>query len=180
MCGARLVCRLALAVLAGGLGSLPASAATYERPCLDCDFPFAWDDGAAEPPVVGPFPQGFALTVPVSPGSPREAAAGARMLDRYADVAVALGRCWSSSLAANEAQWIDLTLRVSFRRDGAVNGRPAVVHVTSPSDPEARERGRQSLLTALGRCTPLPFSASLGRAIAGQIFAIRFVQQRNS
>ena len=154
-------------------------------PCPDCDepdqtdIPFQWDDGAQLPPEIAPYPQGFALTVPVTPGLALPAD-GSRSLDRYAEVAAALGRCWSPLLDAADAKWRDVTLRVSFRRDGSLNGVPRIVHVSAPADPDATERGRRSLLAALGRCTPLTFTPSLGRAIAGQIFAIRFVQQRNS
>lgn len=154
-------------------------------PCPDCDWPdataipFQWDDGAEGSPEIAPYPQGFALTVPVTPGATPPAGAGTA-LDRYADVAPALGRCWSPLLDAADARWRDVTLRVSFRRDGSVNGVPRIVHVSGPADPEATARGRRSLLAALDRCTPLAFTPALGRAIAGQIFAIRFVQQRTS
>ncbi len=163
--------------------ALPALA--QYGPCWDCDepdataIPFQWEDGAQAPPEIAPYPQGFALTVPVTPGATPPGNPG-RSLDRYAEVATALGRCWSPLLDAADARWRDVTLRVSFRRDGSVNGVPRIVHVSAPADPEAMERGRRSLLAALGRCTPLAFSPSLGRAIAGQIFAIRFVQQRTS
>lgn len=166
--------------MAGAVAGLACSGTTArERPCRDCDIPFQWEDGASEPPVLGPFPQGFAVTVPVSSGQ-LSMATGPALLDRYPDVAAEIGRCWSTGLDEADAHWHDLTLRVSFRRDGAVNGLPRIVHVTAPADPTARERGRMSLMAGLRRCTPLPFSASLGRAIAGQIFAIRFVQQRKS
>lgn len=154
-------------------------------PCWDCDgpdtmgIPFQWEDGAQAPPEIAPYPQGFALTVPVTPGLSPPGDAG-RSLDRYVEVAAAIGRCWSPLLEAADARWRDVTLRVSFRRDGSVNGVPRIVHVSAPADPEATDRGRRSLLAALGQCTPLAFSPSLGRAIAGQIFAIRFVQQRTS
>lgn len=163
--------------------ALPALA--QAGPCWDCDepdgtdIPFQWDDGAQAPPEIAPYPQGFALTVSVTPGvtPPQDTS---RSIDRYAEVATALGRCWSPLLDAADARWRDVTLRVSFRRDGTLNGVPRIVHVSAPADPEATERGRRSLLAALDRCTPLAFTPALGRAVAGQIFAIRFVQQRNS
>lgn len=139
------------------------------------DLPFQWDLGRA--PSVGnvPYPEGFALTVPVGPD---EQPAKTAPLDRYVDVAHALGRCWSSALAGG--RWTDATLRVSFKRDGAVNGVPRVVHVSDAADRQTESGVRTSLLQALTHCAPLPFSPSLGKAVAGQIFAIRFVQTRNS
>lgn len=155
-----------------------SAAGAAGRPCWDCDIPFQWDNGASLPPEIGPFPQGFALTVPVAPG--QVAQAPLATLERYADVAVALGRCWATALHPEDARWRDVTLRVSFKRDGTVNGMARVSHVSGADNDEAGRRGTTSLLAALPRCTPLPFSPSLGRAIAGQVFAIRFVQQRNS
>lgn len=140
------------------------------------DIPFQWDFGRA--PSFGdiPYPEGFALTVPVGPDEQLAARSGS--LDRYVDVANALGRCWSSALAGGH--WTDATLRVSFKRDGAVNGVPRVVHVSNAADAQTESGVRNSLLQALTHCAPLPFSPSLGKAVAGQIFAIRFVQTRNS
>lgn len=171
----------AFAILCGS--ALPALAQSGF--CPDCDepdatdIPFQWYDGAQAPPEIAPYPQGFALTVAVTPGLTTPGTVPGS-LDRYAEVALALGRCWSPLLESADAQWHDVTLRVSFRRDGSLNGVPRIVHVSAPADPKAMERGRHSLLAALDRCTPLAFTPSLGRAIAGQIFAIRFVQQRNS
>lgn len=163
--------------------TLPALA--WSGPCWECDepdptgLPFGWDEGAQAPPEIAPFPQGFVLTVLVTP-SAIPTRDGGHALDRYAEVAPALGRCWSPLLEVADAKWRDVTLRVSFRRDGSVNGKPRIVHVSAPADPDAVDRGRRSLLAALDHCTPLPFTPALGRAIAGQIFAIRFVQQRTS
>lgn len=152
----------------------PANA--YDVRCPDCDdIPFSWDT-AAPPPVAAPYPQGFALTVPVTPGV---AAAPPARIERYADIATALGRCWSPLLSSADARWRDVTLRVSFKRDGSVNGLPRIVHVSDAANAEAGAQARTSLLGALGHCTPLALTSSLGQAIAGQIFAIRFVQQRN-
>ena len=173
-------------LVACALPCAPAPPALAQSgPCWDCDglddggLPFGWDEGAQDPPEIAPYPQGFVLTVPVTPGALAPGPAD-YAIDRYAQVAPALGRCWSPLLDAADAKWRDVTLRVSFRRDGTVNGVPRIVHVSSPADPDAMERGRRSLLAALDHCTPLPFTPALGRAVAGQIFAIRFVQQRNS
>ncbi len=190
---ARQLHRCLVAAAAAPLALLCATEAPAHprhSPCWDCDdipfqdyipFQWDWDGGAPEsapPSSEVPYPQGFVLTVPVTPGSasaqPRDT------LNRYVEVGAALGRCWSGLLEPADAHWQDLTLRVSFKRDGTVNGIPRIVHVSDPADPQADARGRASLLSALGHCTPLPLSPSLGRAIAGQIFAIRFVQQRNS
>ena len=163
------------AVLALAAAAVPArtGASAQEWNCPYCDdVPWGWDDNELPPADNPPLPQGFALTVPIPVRGP-----AAATLDRYGQVGEALGRCWDPAAAVGPRRWGATTLRVSFKRDGTVNGVPRVVYVADSADPEARSGVRSSLLAALDQCTPLHVSPSLGQAIAGQIFAIRFIQQ---
>ena len=167
------------AALVAALAVAPASA--FHRYCraYDCRIPFEWED---QPPPLSdnpPLPQGFVLTVPVG-REPADGPLRGDVLNRYADVAWALGRCWNPGPSIGGSRWGEITLRVSFRRDGRVNGIPRVPYMSGVADQSAGAELRSSLLSALAQCTPLHLSASLGNAIAGQIFAIRFVQQGNS
>jgi hypothetical protein len=45
----------------------------------------------------------------------------------------------------------------------------------APAEPGLRQLVAASILAAVKACTPLNFTPSLGAAIAGQIFAIRFL-----
>ena len=84
-----------------------------------------------------------------------------------------LAACWSPPpVAANEIAQV--TVRLSFTRDGAVIGAPATPFLRASTD-DKRRALRASLLAAIRACTPLRFTASLGRAIAGRIFAIRYI-----
>ncbi len=131
-----------------------------------------------EPPVSGsppieeevPLPHGFALTVPVGSGS---GTAAPSLIGRYAEAGKALGACWHPP--AGRA-WSSVTLRVSFKRDGTIYGMPRIPF-TDARSPDDKSQVAQSLMAALKQCTPLPLSASLGSAIAGEIFAIRFINQ---
>ena len=51
---------------------------------------------------------------------------------------------------------------------------PKITYVAAP-DAKAKADLRASLLGALGRCGALRFTPSLGKAIAGRPFAIRFI-----
>lgn len=115
-------------------------------------------------------PHGFALTVPMGAGLKPDAPA---TVTRFVDVGHALGACW---VPPADETWSAVTLRVSFKRDGSVNGLPRVPFVDA-ADTEQKSELAQSVLAALKTCTPLPFSPSLGSAVAGEIFAIRFVNQ---
>ncbi len=123
-----------------------------------------------EPIEPGPLPHGFILTEAVGSGErPRVPSP----LTRFRDVGSALAACWTfpTSLA-----WGSITLRVAFTRDGAVYGLPRIPYVDAQSG-DARAALTRSLSGALKSCTPLPLSHRLGAAVAGEIFAIRFVNQ---
>ena len=125
------------------------------------------DDQITAPPSL---PHSFALTVPIR-GSDRPSLPPT--LGRYAEVGRALSVCW---VPPADTAWSAVTVRLAFRRDGTIYGMPRIAFVDAGTA-EAKSALAQSLLAALKICKPLPFSASLGGAIAGEIFAIRFVHQ---
>lgn len=127
--------------------------------------PLIEDQPFSEPPLPG----GFILTVAVGAG---QTFAVPATLNRYIDVGQALGRCFPPPEGPT---WGSITLRVSFRRDGSVFGLPRIPY--SDAGGEQKSDLAHSLLAGLKRCTPLHLSPSLGAAIAGEIFAIRFIHQ---
>ena len=66
-------------------------------------------------------------------------------------------------------------MRMSFRVDGSLIGPPMFSYVNAPPGSAMREDVTASILQAISNCTPLPFTAALGSAIAGRLFTIRFV-----
>ncbi len=128
--------------------------------------PLIEDQPFSQPPLPG----GFILTVPVGAG---QTFAVPATLNRYFDVGQALGRC---SPAPEGPTWGSITLRVSFKRDGSVFGLPRIPY-SDAGTAEQKSDLAHSLLAGLKRCTPLPLSRSLGAAVAGEIFAIRFIHQ---
>jgi len=83
-------------------------------------------------------------------------------------------RCWTPP-QTDTPQAIEVTVRLSFSRAGAVIGVPRATFVKAPAEPGLRQLVVASILAAVKACTPLNFTPSLGAAIAGQIFAIRFM-----
>lgn len=116
------------------------------------------------------FAHGFHLSVKVGQG---QAFDTPPTLARFAEVAPALGRCFSPPA---DVTWGSVTLRVSFKRDGSIFGLPLVPY-SDAATPDQKSDLAQSLLAGLKRCTPLPLSPSLGAAVAGEIFAIRFIHE---
>jgi hypothetical protein len=68
----------------------------------------------------------------------------------------------------------DVTLRLSFRRDGAIIGQPMVTYSRPTRGEPEQERFIGLMTAAFKSCTPLPFSNALGAAIAGKIFTFRY------
>ena len=123
-----------------------------------------------EPLSRPPLPRGFVLTVKVGVGQSFDAPA---TLDRFIEVGQALGRCFAPPAGLS---WGSITLRVAFKRDGAVFGLPRIPYSDAATADQKTELAH-SLLAGLKRCTPLPLSPSLGAAVAGEIFAIRFINE---
>ena len=113
---------------------------------------------------------GFHLNVEVGIG---RTFAAPPTLNRFVEVGQALGRCFA--VPAGVA-WGSITLRVAFKRDGSVFGLPRVPY-SDAATPDQKTELAHSLLAGLKSCTPLPLSPSLGAAVAGEIFAVRFIHE---
>ena len=94
-------------------------------------------------------------------------------LDSIRDVFVKLHSCWKPP-PRSRASPIDITVVVSFNRDGAIIGRPRITHESEHASDNDRLIHRVAVMEALQRCTPLPFTEALGGAIAGRPLAIPF------
>ena len=107
------------------------------------------------------------------------AQARAEPLDTIKDVIERLHRCWVPP-PRSQARPVDITVIVSFNREGAILGRPRVTYETEGASDDDRLAYRIAAMEALQRCTPLPFSQGLGGAVAGRPFAVRFWTRKTS
>jgi hypothetical protein len=98
-------------------------------------------------------------------------------LNTLADVGKALKSCWRWPPLSETRAGMEFTVLVSFKRDGEIFG--ARITYQSP-DVSDEERGLYygALLAALARCSPLPVSESLGRAIAGRPLHFHIIDTR--
>jgi hypothetical protein len=94
-------------------------------------------------------------------------------LDTIKDVFARLHSCWRPP-PASRANPIDITVVVSFNRQGAILGRPRITHESEHASDSDRLIYRVAVMEALQRCTPLPFTEALGGAIAGRPLAVPF------
>ena len=69
---------------------------------------------------------------------------------------------------------IGVTAIVTFRRDGTILGHPKITYESENATDNDRLEYRIAVMEALQRCTPMPFTESMGGAVAGRPFAVRF------
>ncbi len=103
------------------------------------------------------------------------ASAGAepQQLNTIRDVFAKLHSCWKSP-PLSQAGPIDITVIVSFNREGVILGHPRITYESEQASDNDRLAYRIAVMETLQRCTPLPFTESLGGAVAGRPFAIPF------
>ena len=94
-------------------------------------------------------------------------------LDTIKDVFAKLYSCWRPP-PPSRANPIDITVIVSFNREGAILGHPRITHESEHATDNDRLIYRVAVMQTLQRCTPLPFTEGLGGAVAGRPLAIPF------
>jgi hypothetical protein len=94
-------------------------------------------------------------------------------LDSIRDVVVKLHSCWKPP-PLSQANPIDITVVVSFNREGVILGHPRITYESEQASDNDRLQYRIAVMETLQRCTPLPFTEALGGAVAGRPFAIPF------
>jgi hypothetical protein len=81
--------------------------------------------------------------------------------------------CWRPP-PASRANPIDITVIVSFNREGAILGQPRITYESGNAGDNDRIAYRIAVMETLQRCAPLPFTEGLGGAVAGRPFAVTF------
>ena len=109
------------------------------------------------------------LWLALTPSAPAQV----QQLDTIKDVVVRLHSCWKPP-PLSQANPIDITVIVSFNREGAILGHPRITYESENASDNDRLKYRVAVMETLQRCTPLPFTEGLGGAVAGRPFAIPF------
>jgi hypothetical protein len=98
--------------------------------------------------------------------------AQAQQIDTIKEVYAKLYSCWRPPTPS--ANPIDITVIVSFNREGAILGQPKITYESANASDDDRLAYRIAVMETLQRCTPLPFTEGLGGAVAGRPFAVTF------
>jgi hypothetical protein len=87
--------------------------------------------------------------------------------------------CWKPPPPQRANPDVEITAIVTFRRDGTIFGRPKITYESDNATDNDRLEYRIAVMETLQRCTPMPFTGSMGGAVAGRPFAIRFQNRRS-
>ncbi|MCA6113973.1 hypothetical protein J6524_03395 [Bradyrhizobium sp. WSM 1738] len=96
-----------------------------------------------------------------------------QQLNTLKDVFAKLHSCWQPP-PVSRANPMDITVIVSFNREGAILGQPRITYESANAGENDRVAYRIAVMETLQRCTPLPFTEGLGGAVAGRPFAVTF------
>ncbi|MGB8738552.1 MAG: hypothetical protein WCD20_20915 [Rhodomicrobium sp.] len=113
------------------------------------------------------------LAVFLSAAAAASAQSSAPRLNSIDQIGSRLAQCWHAP-QTDAFQIVEVTVRIRFSREGTVMGEPRTTYIHAGSMPGLRAEINASILEAIKACTPLPFTHSLGAAIAGRMLAIRF------
>ena len=101
-------------------------------------------------------------------------------VDTLKDVFARLRTCWKPPPASQANPGIDITVVVSFNRAGEILGHPKITYESEQATDNDRLMYRVAVMEALQRCTPMPFTAAMGGAVAGRPFAVQFRNRKPS
>ena len=90
-------------------------------------------------------------------------------VDLPPEVGPSIAACWRAPHQGDQ-----ITVQLSFKRDGSIFGKPKVNYV-KPMNGSSAQALTESIFKAIDACLPLEFTPLLAANIAGQVFVIRFV-----
>jgi hypothetical protein len=99
-------------------------------------------------------------------------------VDNIKEAFARLRTCWKPPLASQANPDVEITVIVSFRRDGTILGHPKITYESEHATDNDRLVYRIAVMETLQRCTPMPFTEGMGGAVAGRPFAIRFQNRK--
>jgi hypothetical protein len=185
------ICRasaLLIAVTAGAIFDIPSASAGNSplNPSAPCS---VFDSAPCTPSFCGVFDawpcvpslpsigQGLRVTVAANRwGQP--ARAPQDPVNTIQELFAALRACWEPPPLEDAFPGMEMSVQLSFKRNGEIFAPPRVTYANKKADSEVRRRYRRAIDAAIERCTPMPFTDAMGGAIAGRQVSVRFVDDR--
>ena len=91
---------------------------------------------------------------------------------------MALRACWIPPPIEQSRPGMQITVMMSFRRNGELFGQPRITFESADASDDERLAYRVAVADMLKRCAPLPFTEGLGNAVAGRPFTMRLIDER--
>lgn len=98
-------------------------------------------------------------------------------LHTLADVTRKIRSCWRWPVTDAFRSGTELTVMLSFKRNGEIFGA-RITYQTRGISSDERANYHGALMQMIARCSPLPLSRSLGGSIAGHPFYFHFYDTR--
>jgi hypothetical protein len=99
-------------------------------------------------------------------------------LNTLNELGAALRACWVPPPIDRSRAGMQITVQMSFRRNGELFGRPRITFESAGASDDERLAYRVAVAEMLKRCASLPFTDPLGNALAGRPFTMRFIDNR--
>jgi hypothetical protein len=99
-------------------------------------------------------------------------------LNSLKDIGAALQACWVPPPMDQSRPGMQITVQMSFRRNGELFGQPRITFESAGASDDERLAYRIAVAQMLQRCAPLPFTEALGNAMAGRPFRMRLIDER--
>ena len=123
--------------------------------------------------------QGMILMIEIRNANPRPVRPTAP-INTLDELSAAFVGCWSPPPSDSERSPVDLTFQVSFKRSGELFGKPRAINFARPVTQQEREVYYTAVAEAVDRCAQMPFTETMGGAVAGRTFRVNFLDRRNS
>lgn len=88
-----------------------------------------------------------------------------------------LGACTQSVSGPAASVGSEVTLLLSIKRDGSLQGKPRITHSKLVGDEEAQKAFLAGVLASVAGCFPLSITDGLGGAVAGRPLRIRVMNR---
>ena len=99
-------------------------------------------------------------------------------VNTLSEVMAALRACWVPPPLDQSRAGMQITVQMSFRRNGELFGHPRITFESVGASDDERLAYRIAVAKMLKRCAPLPFTDALGNAIAGRPLTMRLIDNR--
>jgi hypothetical protein len=124
------------------------------------------------------YPPGQDLRLDVRSRAREQALRPDGSIDNIRALFAVLRLCWTPPALERAREGMQVSVRLAFNRAGNIIGTPRFTYISRGASAEQRELYRQSVLDGLTGCTPLPFTAGMGGAIAGRPINLRYIDDR--